>query len=322
MKIIRPEFEQRLLNSDNEYIKTDLMNEISKFGLTQNQSKTFIFLTKSGPKTASQISKSLKISRTEIYNILTQLQNRGIVMADFGKPAKFESVLIEKAIDILVENERTRIDELEGATDEILGLWKMIPECVPGGEMLIGNKFQVLQGKIPVFGKIKQLVQASKKEILIFGSENDFGKFYHTDLLEIIKNTKADLKILASYSKKTEYLFEHLSSKKIKTFNEIRAGDLFFIIKDNQETIFFMKTSQDNNDDIMAVWTDSKTLVNSLKLSFNLVWVKSNYLNASDDLKTETEDSLNHLIKELEQEKMIVKSLKKHVSKRKTSPNG
>ncbi len=87
----------------------------------------------------------------------------------------------------------------------------------------------------------------------------------------------------------------------------------------NQETIFFMKTSQDDND-IMALWTESTTLINSLKLSFNLIWLKSNYLKASDDLKTETEESLDHLIKELEQEKRIVESLKNHVSKTKTSP--
>jgi len=160
--------------------------------------------------------------------------------------------------------------------------------------------------------------KTSKKEILIFGSENDFGNFYHTDFFEIIKNTKVDLIILASFSKKSEYIFEHLAPKKIKRFNEIRSGDLFFIIIDNQETIFFMKTSQDDND-IMALWTESKTLIHSLKLSFNLVWLKSNYLNASDDLKTESGESLDHLIKELEQEKRIVESLKKHVSKTKTS---
>ena len=319
MEIIKPEFERRLLNPENEYIKKDIMNEISKFGLSQNQSKTFLFLSKSGPKTASQISKLLSLPRTETYHILSQLQSRGIVIADFGKPTKFETVAIEKAIEILVENERTRIDELVSSTEEIVGLWNMLPENVPGERMLIGNRFQVLQGKNSILGKIKQLIQTSKKEILIFGSENDFGKFYHTDLFEIIKNTKVELKILASFSKKSEYIFEHLDSKQIKRFNEIKGSDLFFIIIDNQETIFFMKSSQDDKD-IMALWTESKTLINSLKLSFNLVWLKSNYLNASDDLKTETEDSLDHLIKELEQEKRIVESLKKHVSKTKTSP--
>jgi len=319
LEIIKPEFERRLLNPENEYIKKDIMKEISKFGLSQNQSKTFLFLSKSGPKTASQISKLLSLPRTETYHILTQLQSRGIVITDFEKPAKFETVAIENAIKILVENERIRIDELVSSTDEILSLWNMLPENVPGEGMLIGNRFQVLQGKNSILGKIKQLMQTSKKEILIFGSENDFGKFYHTDLFEIIKNTKVDLKILASFSKKSEYIFEYLASKKIKRFNEIKGSDLFFIIIDNQETIFFMKTSQDDND-IMALWTESKTLINSLKLSFNLVWLKSNYLNASDDLKTETVDSLDHLIKELEQEKLIVESLKKHVSKTKTSP--
>jgi len=321
LEIIKPEFERHLLNPENEYIKKDIMKEISKFGLSQNQSKTFLFLSKSGPKTASQISKLLSLPRTETYHILSQLQSRAIVIADFGKPTKFETVAIEKAIEILVENERTRIDELVSSTEEIVGLWNMLPENVPGERMLIGNRFQVLQGKNSILGKIKQLLQNSKKEVLIFGSENDFGKFYHTDLFEIIKNTKVDLKILASFSKKSEYIFEHLASKKIKRFNEIKGGDLFFIIIDNQETIFFMKTSQDDND-IMALWTESTTLINSLKLSFNLIWLKSNYLKASDDLKTETEESLDHLIKELEQEKRIVESLKKHVSKTKISPNG
>ncbi len=317
MEIIKPEFERRLLNPENEYIKKDIMTEISKFGLSQNQSKTFLYLSKSGAKTASQISKSLSLPRTETYHILSQLQSRSIVIADFGKPTKFETVAIEKAIEILVENEKTRIDELVSATDEILGLWNLLPDNVPGEGMQIGNRFQILQGKNSILGKIKQLMQNSKKEILIFGSENDFGKFYHTDLFEIIKNTKVDLKILASFSKKTEYIFEDLASKKIKRFNEVKGGDLFFIIIDNQETIFFMKTSQDDND-IMALWTESTTLINSLKLSFNLIWLKSNFLKASDDLKTETEESLDHLIKELEQEKRIVESLKKHVSKTKT----
>jgi len=317
MEIIKPEFERRLLNPENEYIKKDIMNEIEKFGLSQNQSKTFLFLSKSGAKTASQISKSLSLPRTETYHILSQLQSRGIVIADFGKPTKFETVAIEKAIKILVENEKTRIDELISSTDEILGLWNLLPENVPGEGMQIGNRFQILQGKNSILGKIKQLMQTSKKEILIFGSENDFGKFYHTDLFEIIKNTKIDLKILASFSKKSEYIFKDLASKKIKRFNEIKGGDLFFIIIDNQETIFFMNTSQDDNG-IMALWTESTTLINSLKLSFNLIWLKSNYLKASDDLKTENEESLDHLIKELEQEKRIVESLKKHVSKTKT----
>jgi len=319
LEIIKEEFKRRLLNPENEYIKKDIMNEISKFGLSQNQSKTFLFLTKSGPKTASQISKLLSLPRTETYHILTQLQSRGIVITDFEKPAKFETVAIEKAIKILVENERIRIDELVSSTDEILSLWNMLPESVPGEGMLIGNRFQVLQGKNSILGKMKQLMQTSEKEILIFGSENDFGKFYHTDFFEIIKNTKVELKILASFSKKSEYIFEYLASKKIKRFNEIRGSDLFFIIIDDKETIFFMKTSQDDND-IMALWTESKTLINSLKLSFNLIWLKSNYLNGSDDLKTETKESLDHLIKELEQEKRIVESLKKHVSKTKTSP--
>jgi len=318
MGIMIPELQPHLLSSENEKIKKNIINEISRFGLTPTQSKIYLFLSKSGPKTAAQLTKILNLPRTETYQHLTQLQNKGIVIAHFKKPTEFVAVSMEKALEIIVGNERNRIDELVGSSDVLVNLWNILPESVPTQEILLGNRFQILQGKNSILGKIKELIQTAEKEILILGSQNDFINFYHTDFFEKLRKTKANLKILTPYCNKTKYIFDHIPSEKIKKFNELVEGDLFFIVKDSQEIIFFMMTVQDN-DNINALWTESKTLINSLKLLFNLVWLKSNHLDGSDDLKTETRCSLDHLIKELEQEKMIVKSLKKHVSKTKTN---
>src|SRR6267378_7464775 len=74
---------------DYETLLEKLKNELSQFGLTANQSKVFLFLEKYGPSTATQVSKTLKVPRTETYHILTHLKNKGIVSAKLENPIKF-----------------------------------------------------------------------------------------------------------------------------------------------------------------------------------------------------------------------------------------
>ncbi|MFQ5573214.1 MAG: TrmB family transcriptional regulator, partial [Nitrosopumilaceae archaeon] len=88
-----------------------LLTSLLEFGLTQNQARVYLFLSKNSSMSAPEISKSLKIARTETYHLLNGLQSKGITIAAFGKPTKFQAVPFDKSINILVNNERTRIDE-------------------------------------------------------------------------------------------------------------------------------------------------------------------------------------------------------------------
>ena len=65
----------------NQYRPTldNLVGILSKFTLSKNQSKVYIFLGKYGSHMAIQISKALKMPRTETYTILNNLQNMGLL---------------------------------------------------------------------------------------------------------------------------------------------------------------------------------------------------------------------------------------------------
>jgi sugar-specific transcriptional regulator TrmB len=52
---------------------------LSKFGLSPNQSKVYLSLSKDGPRTASQLSKVLDIPRTEMYHLLKTLYSKNNV---------------------------------------------------------------------------------------------------------------------------------------------------------------------------------------------------------------------------------------------------
>src|SRR5579862_7594643 len=53
--------------------------ELTKFGLSSNQAKVYMYLGKYGPKSAPEVFRSLDLPRTETYYILNILQSRGIV---------------------------------------------------------------------------------------------------------------------------------------------------------------------------------------------------------------------------------------------------
>src|SRR5438093_12281942 len=96
-----------------------LREDLSKFGLTSNQAKVYIFLGKYGSKTAPEVCKALKLPRTETYHLLTTLQNKGIVSATFQHPIRFSALPLDKAVWLLVNSDTERVNTLETQENSI-----------------------------------------------------------------------------------------------------------------------------------------------------------------------------------------------------------
>ncbi len=300
---------------DNMFNSDNPINEINrlliKYDLTSNQAKVYLYLSKMGIKTASDVSKSLKIPRTETYHLLTTLQQKGIIFSVFGKPTKFNAVGIDESIVILINNEKNRINELETEKEMILKLWKMIPKYVGNKENIMENKFQTLQGRNSILAKLEQMIKESSENILVLGTELDFKKFYHTDFTNLLKKTKSELRILTDYSNKGMHIFEDIPSQKIKKLDDKSREDFCFIIKDYSEVIFFISNSELR--DMMAIWTDSKTFVTTLRSLFSLIWKKSHNINESNaESVLGSEITYEHRLREIEQEKIILNYLQKN----------
>ena len=284
----------------------ELIRMLVKYDLTPNQAKVYLFLSKTGIKTASEISKALKIPRTETYHLLSVLQQKGIIFTVFGKPTKFNSVVIEESLDILIHNEQNRIGELEADKVNLIRLWKMIPTYGKNENESQDNKFQSLQGRNSILVKLEQMIKESKENILVLGTSTDFEKFYFTGFADLLNNTKSDLKILTEKSDSKPYVFEDIVSKKIKKIEDKNREEFCFIIKDNSEVIFFI--SNNKVKDMLAMWTDSSAFVTTLKSLFTLMWKKSRHIDeTSVEAMLGSRITFEHRLKEIEQEKIILK---------------
>jgi sugar-specific transcriptional regulator TrmB len=255
-----------------------LQVQFSKFGLTANQCKVYIFLGKYGSKTAPEVCRALKLPRTETYHLLTTLQNKGVVSATFQHPIKFSAVPLSNAIKSMVDTEKERVKTLEIQEEELTKVWDTIPNFHNETDVVKDDKFQMLQGENQIYGKINDMIINTKKDFQIIGGEKDFLKFYHANFLEPLDKSEIELKILTNSSERTHYVFDEIDITKVKKMPSTANGNICYVLKDNEEVLFFMKNSESRKEDITAMWTNSEAMIQSKKLLFDLLWSKSKAL--------------------------------------------
>ena len=255
-----------------------LQVQFSKFGLTANQCKVYIFLGKYGSKTAPEVCRALKLPRTETYHLLTTLQNKGVVSATFQHPIKFSALPLTKAIKSMVDTEKERVKKLEIQEEELTKVWDTIPNFHNETDVVQDDKFQMLQGENQIYGKINDMIINTKKDFQIIGGEKDFLKFYHANFLEPLDKSEIELKILTNSSERTHYVFDEIDITNVKKIPSTANGNICFVLKDNEEVLFFMKNSESRKEDITAMWTNSEAMIHSKKLLFDLLWSKSKSL--------------------------------------------
>ena len=250
----------------------EIKEYFSTFGLTANQVKVFFYLGKVGQRSASDIAKAVDIPRSETYHLLTALQNKGIVSATFEHPIKFSVLPIQEAIHVLVSTETERLKKLKKSGPILEKLWEKIPGFTADSNTEPEEKFQVLQGGNQVNSKIFDMILNAKNQCRIFGSEKDMIKFYHANFFEALNEHDIDYKILSPVSKKSQYIFKNMDKTKIKELCSTVKDNLCFLIKDDDEVLFFIKNSTGSNREMRAICTNSETIIYSKSLLFNNYW--------------------------------------------------
>jgi len=252
----------------------EVRDALVSFGLTPNQSKVFFYLGKIGAKTASDIAKAVNIPRSETYHLLTALQNKGIVEASFQHPIQFTALSIKNAVNLLINTETERLNKLKKSGPELEEMWEKIPGATSNEEEESEEKFKVLQGGNQVNSKIFDMILNAKKECRVLGSEKDFIKFYHANFLDALEEQKIDYKLLTSITEKSKGILDNIDKTKIKKLCSSVKENLCFLIKDDDEVLFFIK-NEGNNKEMRAIWTNSETIIYSKALLFNNLWSKT-----------------------------------------------
>ena len=105
-------FEDKIDLSESKILEENPNKILYKFGISSNQSKVYLCLSKSGPKTASQLAQILNLPRTETYHILKALKQKGCIHELDSKPMKFGALSIEQFLEKLIHLESQKLEKL------------------------------------------------------------------------------------------------------------------------------------------------------------------------------------------------------------------
>ncbi len=80
---------------------------LKELGLTENESNTYLILLRLGSATASEITKKTNIHRINMYDILSRLQEKGLIsFAIVGKRKTYEATEPKRLLEIIEEKKR------------------------------------------------------------------------------------------------------------------------------------------------------------------------------------------------------------------------
>jgi len=241
-------------------------------GLSKNEVKVYVYLARAGEHKASEISEALSLHRTETYRILRDLEKRGLVSSVFEKPLKFIATPFEKALDILIETKKMKLNMLEKRRQSLIDLWLSLPK--PEIEPERREVFQILEGEEQINLKADEILGKAGKEILAFISENDIANFYHSGLLDKLEKASrkgVGVQLLTNYSPKTCFFVEKTKLKRAK-YSKHNAEDIpTFIIADNEQLLLLIR-KENGKKKVAALWTNYDAFIKTMKTLFNELW--------------------------------------------------
>lgn len=256
-----------------------ICDELHKFGLTKNQAKVFIYLGKYGSKTSPDVCKALKLPRTETYNVLNDLLNLGIISSEFHHPTKYSALSMNKAILIMINDAQENVNKLSKKEIEVTKLWNNIPMFDSKSNDGKLEKFQMLQGIPRINNKMKEMIKDTKDAIKIICTEKDLSRFYYSDLLDMLAKSHVDVKLVISPTQKIPRFIQSIDSSKIRLMAANNGDNQCFIIKDTDEVLIFLRNANGSSKNVFAFWTDTSSLINSMKKLFDYSWQYSLPLN-------------------------------------------
>ena len=244
---------------------------LTRFKLSKNEVKVYLFLARCGSQKVQQIAESVGIHRTEAYKILRSLEAQGLIARILEKPMKFAALPLERVLESLIEERRGRIIQLEQRKKELLEMWRSLPAV----EEFSSHKetLQVIEGKRQVMVKVSELLNSSEAEFQAVVSDNEmawlFNNLFFEDLDDLIKKRSLDVRMMTQHSPISTYIIDKTDMCNMDFAFLRRSNQPSFFIADDKQILLLM-----NNDEnkLLAMWTNYEAVVASFRNLFELLW--------------------------------------------------
>ncbi len=232
-------------------------------GLTSYEIKAYTTLLTEGSLTAQELSTRSGVPYSKIYEVLGKLEEKGWIESDNSRPTKF----YPRSPATALESMRMRIEnEMKEAEGVIMS--ELMPLYNKSG-IKERPEIWVLRGLYNIVAKVKEVILASEKELLIAlpAVAGSISKQMQP-LLRELKDKGVRIAIIAAESTSEDIL------KALNRVADVRLKDSMFgggVISDSKQVILLLASERLSNEPL-AILAEHTGLASFAREYFNYLW--------------------------------------------------
>lgn len=100
--------------------KEEMLNLLSRYGLSEVQTKIFHTLIKLNGAPAADVSEDMGVHRSEVYRVARELRDKGIVEENKIRPVRFEPRPPEEVLNVLLGELARRVEDLKESAPRLV----------------------------------------------------------------------------------------------------------------------------------------------------------------------------------------------------------
>ena len=239
---------------------------LKDFGLTDYEVKTYVALVEAGPMAASDLSTQASVPYSKIYEIIGNLERKGWVETEQGRPSKY----YPKAPSMALESSRVRIESnLKLSLDNALGELQPLYEKKDVKEK---PDIWIVRGQNNIRDKIRETLDRTREELLVaVPLVPEAIVSLATPLLSGIRERGVRVSILVTSSTSKDSL------RSLRNVSEVRIREQMFgggIISDSNQILLLLGEDPEKGL-TLAISSDHVGLVKFGKSYFDYLWENS-----------------------------------------------
>lgn len=243
---------------------------LKEFGLTDYEAKVYVSLVESGNQAASELSRTAAIPYSKIYEILGNLERKGWVETEQGRPSKY----YPKAPSTALESSRSRLETTlklsqMDAMEELQPLYekKGVPEK---------PDIWIVRGQNNILDKIRETLGRTRKELFVaMPVVPDPIVSMALPALALMNAKEVNVSVMVPQTTSRDTL------RKLKGLAQVRTREQMFgggIISDDNQIIILL--GEDPQKGLtLAISSDHIGLVKFGKSYFGYLWESSKPLS-------------------------------------------
>jgi HTH-type transcriptional regulator, sugar sensing transcriptional regulator len=239
---------------------------LKEFGLTEYEAKAYISLVESGALAASELSKIAGIPYSKIYEIIGNLERKGWVESEQGRPSKY----YPKPPSTALESSRVRF-ETTLRSSEAEALQELQPLYERKGVQEKPDIW-IVRGQDNILDKIRETLAGTRRQLMVampVAAEPIVSMA--VSILSILRGKGVNVSVMLPDSASRETIKRLRESSQIRTRESLFGGG---IISDDNQIILLLGEDPEKGL-TLAISSDHIGLVRFGKSYFEYLWESS-----------------------------------------------